>query len=101
MGEDWLQSECRDDHGDVVAAARIERTLQQLLADVSRGLRVAERNRDHGIIDAVGEPIAAQHQTIAVFEVKQIHVDFDRAGGATERVGQDVTTLRKRRVAGR
>ena len=68
-----------DDHGDVVAPATIERELH----DSGRPARgsAGQRRRDRVVIDAVGQPIAAEQQAIAVLEAQQVDVDFDVLGG--------------------
>ena len=54
-------------------------------------VRAAERCRDRVVVDAVGQPIAAEQQAIAVFEAQQVDVDVDMLDGPAERVDQDVT----------
>ena len=60
--------------------SRIERTLQKSMAHLTRGQPAAERRRDRIVVDAVGEPVTAEEQPIAVFEAQEINVDLDLPG---------------------
>ena len=56
------------------------------MAHLTRGQPGAERPRDSIVVHAVGEPVTAEEQPIAVFEAQEINVDLDLPGRPTERV---------------
>ena len=95
------RSERRDDRRDVVAPSTVERELQESLADFARGQSAAKCGGEGVIIDAVGEPVAAEQQAIAILDAQQIDVHVDVPAAPAERVDQDVTAIREGDVTGR